>query len=131
MCVPSIMELKDAILEEAHSQAYTMHPRSTNSEEDIWCLGMKQEIANYVNGCLVYRLMKTTQFISIKATLTLDQLAKLYVDKIMLCVSKITKRVGRGYVDVGKDVVRNASTSPFSNGTTSTKLTVEQSLLTW
>ncbi|TYK21332.1 putative 22 kDa kafirin cluster [Cucumis melo var. makuwa] len=54
--VPNISELKNAILEEAHSLAYATHPD---------------------------RLTKTVRFISIKATSTLDQLARSYVDKIM------------------------------------------------
>ncbi|KAL0559359.1 hypothetical protein IC582_003968 [Cucumis melo] len=137
LCVLNISELKNAILEEAHSSAYAMHPGSTKMyrtlKKTYWWSGMKQEIAEYVDRCLICqqvkpvrqrpggflnplpvpewkwehitmdflfglprtssghdgiwvivdRLTKTTRFIPIKMTSTLDQLARLYVDKIV------------------------------------------------
>ncbi|KAL0544358.1 hypothetical protein IC582_019472 [Cucumis melo] len=137
LCVPNISELKNAILEEAHSSAYAMHPGSTKMyrtlKKTYWWSGMKQEIVEYVDRCLICqqvkpvrqrpggllnplpvpewkwehitmdflfglprtsighdgiwvivdRLTKTTRFIPIKMTSTLDQLARLYVDKIV------------------------------------------------
>ncbi|KAL0549271.1 hypothetical protein IC582_013752 [Cucumis melo] len=137
LCVPNISELKNAILEEAHSSAYAMHPGSTKMHRTLkktyWWSGMKQEIAEYVDRCLICqqvkpvrqrlggflnplpvpelkwqhitmdflfglprtssghdgiwvivdRLTKTTRFIPIKMTSMLDQLARLYVDKIV------------------------------------------------
>ncbi|TYJ96346.1 ty3-gypsy retrotransposon protein [Cucumis melo var. makuwa] len=137
LCVPNISELKNAILEETHSSAYAMHPGSTKMyrtlKKTYWWRGMKQEITEYVDRCLIYqqvkpvkqrpegflnplpvlewkwehitmdflfglprtsnghhgiwvivdRLTKTAQFIPVKATSTLDQLARLYVDKIV------------------------------------------------
>ncbi|KAA0058337.1 DNA/RNA polymerases superfamily protein [Cucumis melo var. makuwa] len=44
-------------------------PRTSNGHDGIWVI--------------IDRLTKTTQFIPVKATFTLDQLARLYVDKIM------------------------------------------------
>ncbi|TYK01102.1 reverse transcriptase [Cucumis melo var. makuwa] len=136
LCVLNISELKNAILEEAHSSAYVMHPGSTKMyrtlKKTYWWPGMKQEIAEYVDRCLICqqvqpvrqrpegflnplpvpkwkwehitmdilfglprtssghdgiwvivdRLTKTTRFLPVKATSTLDQLARLYVDKI-------------------------------------------------
>ncbi|TYK27277.1 polyprotein [Cucumis melo var. makuwa] len=135
--VPNISELKDAILEEAHSSAYAMHPGNTNMyitlKKTYWWSGMKQEIVEYVDRCLICQqvkpvrqrprgflnplpvpewklehitmdflfglprtssghdgiwvivdiLTKMARFIPIKATSTLDQLARLYVDKIV------------------------------------------------
>ncbi|KAA0032756.1 putative Gag-pol protein [Cucumis melo var. makuwa] len=57
LCVPNISELKNAILEEAHSSAYAMHLGSTKMYRTLkkayWWLGMKQEIAGYVDRCLI------------------------------------------------------------------------------
>ncbi|KAA0047501.1 hypothetical protein E6C27_scaffold498G001280 [Cucumis melo var. makuwa] len=137
LCVLNISELKNAILEEAHSSAYAIHPGSTKMyrtlKKTYWWSGMKQEIAEYVDKCLICqqvkpvrlrpggflnplpvpewkwehitmdflfglprtsnghdgiwvivdRLTKMARFIPIKATSTLDQLARLYVDKIV------------------------------------------------
>ncbi|KAA0050100.1 DNA/RNA polymerases superfamily protein [Cucumis melo var. makuwa] len=137
LCVLNISELKGTILEEAHNSTYAMHPGSTKMyrtlKKTYWWPGMKREIAEYVDRCLICqqvkpvrqrpggllnplpvlewkwehitmdflfglprtsrgydgiwvivdRLTKTARFIPIKATSTLDQLAKLYVDRIV------------------------------------------------
>ncbi|KAA0059550.1 reverse transcriptase [Cucumis melo var. makuwa] len=62
LCVPNISELKNAILEEAHSSAYAMHPGSTKMyrtlKKTYWWSGMKQEIAEYVDRCLICQQVK-------------------------------------------------------------------------
>ncbi|TYK29096.1 DNA/RNA polymerases superfamily protein [Cucumis melo var. makuwa] len=62
LCVPNISELKNAILEEAHSSAYTMHPGSTKMyrtlKKTYWWSGMKQEIVEYVDRCLICQQVK-------------------------------------------------------------------------
>ncbi|TYK07530.1 DNA/RNA polymerases superfamily protein [Cucumis melo var. makuwa] len=106
LCVPNISELKGAILEEAHNSAYAMHLGSTKMyrtlKKTYWWPDMKREIAEYIDRCLIYQQVKpvkqrtggllnpllvpewkTARFILIKVTSTLDQLAKLYVDKIV------------------------------------------------
>ncbi|TYK16488.1 putative Gag-pol protein [Cucumis melo var. makuwa] len=107
LCVSNISEFKDAILDEAHSSAYTMHSGSImmyrTLKKTYWWPGMKQEIAKYVDRCLICqqvkperqrlggllnplpvpKLTKKARFIPVKATSTLDQLARLYVDKIV------------------------------------------------
>ncbi|KAA0049993.1 putative polyprotein [Cucumis melo var. makuwa] len=100
LCASNISELKNVILEEAHSSAYAMHPvrqrpggflnplpvpewkwehitmdflfglpRTSSGHDGIWVI--------------VDRLTKTARFLPVKATSTLDQLARLYVDKIV------------------------------------------------
>ncbi|KAA0067851.1 Transposon Ty3-G Gag-Pol polyprotein [Cucumis melo var. makuwa] len=58
LCVLNINELKNVILEEAHSSAYAMHPGSTKMyrtlKKTYWWLGMKQEIAEYVDRFSVW-----------------------------------------------------------------------------
>ncbi|KAL4025983.1 hypothetical protein IC575_014389 [Cucumis melo] len=62
LCVPNISELKNAILEEAYSSAYAMHPSSTKMyrtlKKTYWWSGMKQEIAEYVDRCLICQQVK-------------------------------------------------------------------------
>jgi hypothetical protein len=53
--VPSIRELKDKILHEAHESAYSIHPRGNKMYHDLkatyWWYGMKRDIAEYVGLC--------------------------------------------------------------------------------
>ncbi|KAL4010649.1 hypothetical protein IC575_030152 [Cucumis melo] len=62
LCVSNISELKNAILEEAHSSAYAMHLGSTKMyrtlKKTYWWSGMKQEIAEYVDRCLICQQVK-------------------------------------------------------------------------
>lgn len=62
LCVPDFEELKREILEEAHSSPYSVHPGSTKMYNDLkavfWWEGMKRDIAEYVNKCLVYQQVK-------------------------------------------------------------------------
>ncbi|KAL0546059.1 hypothetical protein IC582_015964 [Cucumis melo] len=57
--IPNISELKGVILEEAHNSAYAMHPGSTKMyrtlKKTYWWPGMKREIAEYVDRCLICR----------------------------------------------------------------------------
>ncbi|KAA0067841.1 reverse transcriptase [Cucumis melo var. makuwa] len=73
LCVPNISELKNTILKEAHSSAYAMHQVKP----------VRLRPGGFLNPLPVPELTKTTCFISIKATSTLDQLARFYVDKIV------------------------------------------------
>jgi hypothetical protein len=55
ICVPSIKELKDKILREAHESAYSIHPGGNkmyhNLKATYWWYGMKRDIAEYVALC--------------------------------------------------------------------------------
>jgi hypothetical protein len=54
-CVPSIKELKDKILREAHESAYSIHPGGNQMYHDLkatyWWYGMKRDVAEYVALC--------------------------------------------------------------------------------
>ena len=55
--MPKNMEVKQVILEKAHSLVYVMHPGSTKMYKSLcnfyWWPGMKREIAEYVTRCLI------------------------------------------------------------------------------
>ena len=60
--MPRDEEVKQAILEEAHSSAYAMHPGSTKMYRTLrkfyWWPGMKREIAEFVAKCLICQQVK-------------------------------------------------------------------------
>jgi hypothetical protein len=55
ICVPSIKELKDTILREAHESTYSIHPGVNKMYHDLkatyWWYGMKRDVAEYVALC--------------------------------------------------------------------------------
>jgi hypothetical protein len=55
ICVPSIKELNDKILREAHESTYSIHPGGNKMYHDIkatyWWYRMKRDIAEYVALC--------------------------------------------------------------------------------
>jgi hypothetical protein len=55
ICVPSIEELKDKILREAHESTYSIHPGGNKIHHDLkatyWWYGMKRDVAEYVALC--------------------------------------------------------------------------------
>ena len=60
--IPNVTELKNEILREAHNSKFSIHPRSTKMYQDLkknfWWPGMKKEIANWVNKCHVFQIVK-------------------------------------------------------------------------
>nr|GFC02402.1 retrotransposable element Tf2 [Tanacetum cinerariifolium] len=62
LCVPSDPTLREALLSEAHSSPFSIHPGSTKMYEDLkqhfWWNGMKQDIATYVGRCLICQQVK-------------------------------------------------------------------------
>ncbi|EOX93994.1 DNA/RNA polymerases superfamily protein [Theobroma cacao] len=62
ICVPKDDQLRRAILEEAHSSAYALHPGSTKMyrtiKESYWWPGMKRDIAKFVAKCLTCQQIK-------------------------------------------------------------------------
>ena len=62
VCVPSDSELKKAILEEAHSGSFAMHPSITKMYQDLkvsylW-FGMKRDVLEFVTKCMVCQKVK-------------------------------------------------------------------------
>ena len=62
LCVPNVGGLKKEIMEEAHSSAYAMHPRSTKMyhtlREYYWWRGMKKDVVKFVSRCLICQQVK-------------------------------------------------------------------------
>ncbi|GJU96352.1 putative nucleotidyltransferase, ribonuclease H, partial [Tanacetum coccineum] len=62
LCVPSDPTLRDAVLTEAHSSPFSIHPGSTKMYGDLkqhfWWNGMKQDIATFVGKCLICQQVK-------------------------------------------------------------------------
>ncbi|KAA0032741.1 ty3-gypsy retrotransposon protein [Cucumis melo var. makuwa] len=62
LCVPSNSAVKTALLSEAHSSPFSMHPGSTKMYQDLkwvnWWRNMKREVAEFVSRCLVCQQVK-------------------------------------------------------------------------
>ena len=62
VCVPDDNDLRKAILEEAHSGSFAIHPGSTKMYQDLkmsfWWSGMKRDISEFVTKCLVCQRVK-------------------------------------------------------------------------
>nr|GFB95438.1 retrotransposon protein, putative, Ty3-gypsy subclass [Tanacetum cinerariifolium] len=62
LCVPDISSLREAVLNEAHSSPFSIHPGSTKMYRDLkhnfWCNGMKQDVARFVAKFLTCQQVK-------------------------------------------------------------------------
>ena len=62
VCVPNDNDLRKAILEEAHSGSFAIHPGSTKMYQDLkmsfWWSGMKKDVLDFVTKCLVCQRVK-------------------------------------------------------------------------
>ena len=56
LCVPDVGNLRQTIMEEAHSSRYSIHPGATKMYQDLkkhfWWMKMKRNISDYVARCL-------------------------------------------------------------------------------
>ncbi|XP_073311031.1 uncharacterized protein [Primulina huaijiensis] len=63
LVVPNLIELKEAILREAHCSRHSVHPRIRKMyhilKSHYWWEGMKKEISDFVARCLTCQLVKT------------------------------------------------------------------------
>ena len=62
VCVPDDDELRKAMLEEAHSGSFAIHPGSTKMYQDLkmsfWWSGMKRDVSAFVTKCMVCQRVK-------------------------------------------------------------------------
>ncbi|KAK4383769.1 hypothetical protein Sango_2745300 [Sesamum angolense] len=99
ICVPNVDGLQREILQEAHNAPYTMQPGTTKMYRNLrpyyWWQTMKKDVAEFVVKCLprtlrkpdaiwviVDRLTKSTHFLPIQLSDSMDKLAQLYVLEI-------------------------------------------------
>lgn len=58
LCIPSVSELKGAILEEGHRSSLSIHPRAIKIYQGLkkvfWWSKTKKEVQKFVYACLVY-----------------------------------------------------------------------------
>nr|GEV37386.1 retrotransposable element Tf2 [Tanacetum cinerariifolium] len=90
LCVPSDPTLREAVLSEAHSSPFSIHPGSTKMYEDLkqhfWWNGMKQDIATYAWRCLICQQDE----ISMDFVTRLPRTQKMN-DAIWVVVDRLTK----------------------------------------
>ncbi|GJR20794.1 transposon ty3-I gag-pol polyprotein [Tanacetum coccineum] len=62
LCVPDDSSLREAVLTEAHSSPFSIHPGSTKMYRDLkqnfWWNGMKHDVARFVAKCLTCQQVK-------------------------------------------------------------------------
>ena len=62
VCVPNDNDLRKAILEEAHSGSFAIHPGSIKMYQDLkmsfWWSEMKRDVLEFVTKCLVFQRVK-------------------------------------------------------------------------
>nr|GFC24805.1 hypothetical protein [Tanacetum cinerariifolium] len=62
LVVPNDASLREALLTEAHSSPFSVHPGSTKMYHDLkqhfWWSGMKGDVAMFVSKCLIYQQVK-------------------------------------------------------------------------
>nr|GFC64861.1 putative reverse transcriptase domain-containing protein [Tanacetum cinerariifolium] len=62
LCVPNDASLREALLTEAHSSPFSVHPGSTKMYHDLkqhfWWSSMKRDVAMFVSRCLICQQVK-------------------------------------------------------------------------
>nr|GFD33376.1 putative reverse transcriptase domain-containing protein [Tanacetum cinerariifolium] len=95
LVVPNDASLREALLTEAHSSPFSIHPSSTKMYHDLkqhfWWSGMKRDVATFVSKCLICqqtqrrhdtiwvvvdRLTKSTHFLPIRKDYSVSRLAE-------------------------------------------------------
>ncbi|GJV30331.1 retrotransposon protein, putative, ty3-gypsy subclass [Tanacetum coccineum] len=109
LCVPEDPTLREALMTEAHSSPFSIHPGSTKMYHDLkqhfWWSGMKRDVATFVSKCLtcqqvkiehqrasgamatveipVYRLTKSAHFLPIRKDYPVSKLAEMFQQEIV------------------------------------------------
>ena len=62
LCIPQNQDIQKLILEEGHKSKMSFHPGATKMYQDLkkmfWWFGMKKDIAEYVQSCLICQKAK-------------------------------------------------------------------------
>nr|GFD41912.1 retrotransposon protein, putative, Ty3-gypsy subclass [Tanacetum cinerariifolium] len=62
LVVPNDATLREALLKEAHSSPFSVHPGSTKMYHDLrqyfWWSGMKRDVSTFVSRCLICQQVK-------------------------------------------------------------------------
>nr|GFB45559.1 hypothetical protein [Tanacetum cinerariifolium] len=102
LVVPNDASLREALLTEAHSSPFSVHPGSTKMYHDLkqhfWWSGMKGDVAMFVSKCLIYqqtqrrhdtiwvvvdRLTKSAHFLPIHKDYSVSRLAEIFQQEIV------------------------------------------------
>ncbi|GJR58375.1 putative reverse transcriptase domain-containing protein [Tanacetum coccineum] len=103
--IPCFGDLRTLIMHESHKSKYSIHPGSDKMYQDLkklyWWPNMKAEIATYASKCLtcaklpktstgqdaiwviVYRLTKSTHFLPMKETESMEKLTRQYLKEVV------------------------------------------------
>nr|GEV42471.1 putative reverse transcriptase domain-containing protein [Tanacetum cinerariifolium] len=101
--VPNDVTLREALLTEAHSLPFSVHPGSTKMYHDLkqyfWWSGMKRDVATFVARCLIWlpqtqrrhdaiwvvvdRLTKSAHFLPIRKDYPVSRLAEIFQQEIV------------------------------------------------
>ncbi|XP_020207867.1 uncharacterized protein LOC109792831 [Cajanus cajan] len=84
LCIPSVPELKRAILEEGHRSSLSIHPGATKIISMDFVVGLPKTVKNLdAIWVIVDRLTKSAHFIPINIRYPLERLTKLYISEIV------------------------------------------------
>nr|GFD13727.1 retrotransposon protein, putative, Ty3-gypsy subclass [Tanacetum cinerariifolium] len=102
LVVPNDATLREALLREAYSSPFSVHPGSTKMYHDLkqylWWSGMKGDVATFVARCLICqqtqrrhdaiwvvvdRLTKSSHFLPIRKDYSVSRLAEIFQQKIV------------------------------------------------
>nr|GFC72971.1 putative reverse transcriptase domain-containing protein [Tanacetum cinerariifolium] len=100
LVVPNDATLREALLIEAHSSPFFIHPGSTkmyhNLKQHFWWSGMKRDVATFVSRCLICQqrrhdaiwvvvdsLTKSAHFLPIRKDYFVSRLAEIFQQEIV------------------------------------------------